>query len=475
VTAAVIAAALVLLPAVVLAQIVPAQPETPFSVVPPTGVVPPRAVTPPTVVNPAPPRATIPSVSGLPVPTRPADRLPKLLDLRLFGRLIEEWTDNFERSEDDPRSNLRSTIAPGVRLLVEDPTVTGALAYSLRVFHDTFTPDDIGTHHLFAADVGWQTTPRLRLAVGASYVQEDDPEAADRLDLRRGRDEFTRLNGSLAADYVLPSLTLRGYYRISRFDATDELTTTHAVGANVTRIIGRTNTLTGTYEYLTSTTEGDLGTGLALEETTDGHEVTGTYGRELTSTLTAGLMGGYAFRTQSTRAGDDNFSRWNVAIFGNYVVPGTILVQANIGVAQLMPSTGDPTLLLTTDSHLTYYLGPATIRLAAEHGFSETFGFGQNFGVVETTGVAGSLSYRLSPLWTATAFARWRQNEDAGQGGRIPGEKETTTRFGVQATYDILRWLTTTLEYTHIDTSSSVAGQSFVENRIRATLNASFD
>ena len=41
-------------------------------------------------------------------------------------------------------------------------------------------------------------------------------------------------------------------------------------------------------------------------------------------------------------------------------------------------------------------------------------------------------------------------------------------------TYQIFRWLSATLDYTYTDTQSSEAGAGYVENRVRAALNASF-
>jgi hypothetical protein len=399
-------------------------------------------------------------------------------------RLVEEWTDNFRLASTDPESNLRSGLSAGLALLLDDPTISGEVSYAPFVFDDTIS-DGIGVHHSFGGELGWQATPRLRLSSQAGYTRTDDPAGADRLDLRRGRGEFTRIGGSVRADYAAALWAGSTYYRVSHFDSSDETTLSQTIGGTASRSFGQTNTLTAGYEYLDSETERDRVDPLtdffaarAGTSTTRGHQFTGTYLRELTAVMTGGLSGAYAIREQTGRFGDSDFSRWSVSLFNNYALPGTISVRSSIGVSQLLPSSGDASdLLLITDSSLTYVRGPATFAVGIEQGFSETFAEGQNSGVVETFGVSASVLYQFTPLLRAGARARYRENDfSAGQSGDAEqGRQEETAGFSVHGSYDLLRWLTANVEYIYTETTSSVTGRGYVENRVTASVTARFD
>jgi uncharacterized protein (PEP-CTERM system associated) len=150
-------------------------------------------------------------------------------------------------------------------------------------------------------------------------------------------------------------------------------------------------------------------------------------------------------------------------------------VRGNIGLAQLSSPGSPARLLLTSNSDIAYYLGPAVLGLKVERGFSESFAQGQNFGVVETSGVSGSLSYRFSPLVTGSATGGYRENKFTGLGGGgQAGREDQTVTVTANLSYQISRGLTATVDYTYLHTKSSgpAVPPGFVEDRIRAALNA---
>jgi hypothetical protein len=106
---------------------------------------------------------------------------------------------------------------------------------------------------------------------------------------------------------------------------------------------------------------------------------------------------------------------------------------------------------------------------------SETFRDGQDFGVVETFAASASISYRFTPLVTGTARVRYRENESVEGLGRIAG-KQTTIGGSADLTYRVFTRLTVLLGYSHTDTSGALDDdRAFSENRVRLTLNATFD
>jgi hypothetical protein len=191
--------------------------------------------------------------------------------------------------------------------------------------------------------------------------------------------------------------------------------------------------------------------------------------------LTAGVTAVYALREQDRSTDTTDFTRKSVSVFTNYVLPERLVIRGNIGVAQLDGDTSGDRVRLITNSDLSYYLGRAVFGLRVERGFSETFEQGQNFGVVETSAVSGSVRYEFTPLLSALVSGTYRENKFTGEGGGSQaGRDDETVIARANLTYQIFRWLSATLDYTHTDTKSSDALASYLENRVRLALTASF-
>lgn len=438
----------------------------------------PGAVTSPVVTPRTPPPPSIPSAPAvaLPAPPSPAVDPVQRFVVRPTIALTEEYTDNFNRSERGPISNLRSTIAPGLLVLIDRGFLTGQAAYSLSLFHDT-SQEEVGYFNSFSGRLSWEATPRL--GINAAYVlsESDEPERADRLNLRQERRRFTSNTFSLDAIYALAAIEARPHYRLSQFSSRDETTISHTLGAGGSLGLGKIHTLAAGYDYLSSETRSQrtaAATGQGDSSLT-GHEFTASLSRDLTARSTAGLSAAYAARQQTTPGRQSDFTRWDLSVFNNYVLPERLIVRGNIGVSQLDGDQSSGRPLLTTFSSLSYWFGPAVAGLTVEHGFSETFGQGENFGVVETSGVSASLTYPFTPLVRGSLGVSYRENKFTGEGdsGRA-GQEETTLGGNVSLSVQLRRWLGSSLEYAYTDTSSSEPARGFTENRVRLLFNAAF-
>ena len=430
-----------------------------------------------------PPPATIPTAPEvvLPVPPPPTSRPVKLFDFRPTLGLSEEYTDNFNRSSQHPVSNLRSMISPGFQVLLDTGVLTGQATYTLSAFHDS-SLDQFGVHHLFAGDLAWQATPRLKFTLADTLTKSDNPVQADRLDLRLARQEFTSNLLSLGSAYSLGLIDTTEYYRLSTFTSAQSTTTSQTIGATASTPLGRIHTVTLGYEYLDSETTVDRTAALTFfgpsaDSAVTGHQVTASFSRDFSQDRTAGVTAAYAAREQTVATGRTPFTRWNVSLFNNYVVPDKLIVRGNIGIAQLNSGGSSGRPLLTSNSDITYYRGPLVLGLVLERGFAETFGQGQNFGVVETSGYSGWLSYRYSPLLTGRLRAEYRENKFTGAGVAGQGHRDDkTVSATANVSYQVLRWLTATMDYTYTNTKTDASAAQtgftgFVENRIRAGLS----
>ena len=534
---------LVAFPGPVAAQ--PSSPRTPprFSdpdpnpTPPPPAVAPPATAEPPTPAEPLTPTIlseppteptapvpviplTIPTVEGAPPPSTissaPTRVLPTLTDVgesrpvfvfQPSVSLSEEYTDNFDLTKTNKHSNFRTAIAPSLLFSLDSAFLKGIIGYTFTANHDSFT-DEMLYFHSVSSQISWQATPRLRFTVADAFTHNDEPSEADSLSLRRERTTFTSNAFSLSADYLIDRVETRTYFRWNTFSDSGggSDTNTQAIGATAAIPLYTENTLTMGYEYLTSHTSesnGDTSQGSTQtfegSQDVSGHQITASIGRKFNPLLTAGLSGSYAFRNVSGSAvNSGNFQLWNASLFGTYgTTPFT--VTGRVGLTGLTSDSGGsrgPDLSLSTTA--SYAFARAVVSLALEHGFSETFEAGQNFGVVETTGATATLSYTPTTRVNTSLSAYYRKTETTGIGGGESiaggpniGSNTSDVNESVGATVTLslalLRWLTLNLSYTYthrFDNGSSGntstaqgsdnTNRGYTENRARIGLNFAF-
>ena len=197
--------------------------------------------------------------------------------------------------------------------------------------------------------------------------------------------------------------------------------------------------------------------------------------------------------------GASNFQIWNAGIFSSYGTGTTpFTISGRIGLSGVTSDSGDsrgPDLSLSTTA--SYAFARAVASLALEHGFSETFAAGENFGVVETTGATVTLTYPFTTRTSGLLSAYYRKTESTGIGGgqSIAGgpnigsnQDDINETVGATASLSIalLRWLNLNLSYTYthrFDTSangtvttSTFGGSNvgYTENRARIGLDFIF-
>jgi hypothetical protein len=421
-----------------------------------------------------PPPATIPSGPQVILPTAPPSeaRPTRLFEFRPIVGVSEEYIDNFNRSPQNPQSNYRSMVSPGLQVLLDYGFLTGSASYTLDAFYDSL-PKTPGFHHTLAALLAWQATPRLRLSVAESLLESDNPAQADRLQINQARQKFSSNQLSLTSEYSLGTFDTKEYYRRSDFTSQTSTTQSNIFGLSATKSLDRIHVVSAGYEYLTSdTTFSASQPGTTSATTLSGHQITASFSRDLTATTTAGISGAYAIRDQQGATGNTSFNRRTLSIFSNYILEDKIIVRSDIGVAQLTTdgSSSDP--VLTSTSNISYWRGPAVFTLGIERGFAESFGQGQNFGVVKTSSYSGSVLYRFTPLLSGQINGSYRENEFTGAGGGTAGQAAKIYTAGLNITYQIARWLTGTIEAGHTNSQSSTGLASFTENRVRVSLNA---
>jgi hypothetical protein len=439
-------------------------------------------------VQPLVPPPTIPSVPARVFP--PATGLGALGELMPLFRLrpsvtvSEEYSDNFNLTEQDRKNNFRSTLSPGLLLTINSPLTQGTIRYNFAAAHDT-ADDEIEYFHSMLAQGTWQANPHWRLSLSDVFTRSDEPADSDRLGLRQDRRTFTANTLTIGSEYLIGTVATRQGYRWSIFaDDDGQETTSHSLSLNASVPAGATNTLSGGYEYLTSKTsgsdtptDGDSGTSTTGDSDIMGHQITAAFARRLSASMTAGVSTSYAVRDGTSDTDDIKYHLWSAALFGNYLLPGRFVVDASIGLTGLTPESDD-TLgpHLFTATQISYQFARALVSLAFDRGFSETFSEGENFGVVRTEGVMVSFSYPFRPSMSLTANAFYRRNKFTDIGATTTSRRDDRSEnWGGTVGFEwrVVRNVLLELTYRY-DNYSTNGDDNYYENRVRVAIGLSF-
>ena len=125
------------------------------------------------------------------------------------------------------------------------------------------------------------------------------------------------------------------------------------------------------------------------------------------------------------------------------IVIGLIATTA-CGGGTTSPSLGPPVIAAVNGATLPS--GPTGSTVIIE---------GQNFGIVQTSGYSGSFLYTFTPLLSGNAQVAYTTNSSTGVGNNSSSPDSNTLTAGAGLNWRILRWLSSTLQYTYTLQSSS--------------------
>jgi hypothetical protein len=415
---------------------------------------------------------TIPSVRPVPLPELPPGaEPPPLLKFRPDLVLAEQYSNNFNFTPTNTISNFRTSLAPGGVLFLNDPTITGSATASLPITYDS-SLDEVRLFYSLAGQVSWQATPRFRLTASDNLVKNDSPAYADSLGLQVQRNTYWSNIFALESAYELESIGVRAYYQLSTFSNQSSAlgnNISNTVGASATVKLYEINTAALGYQYLTSDASGDF-----PSTDTQGHVVTASLERKFSDLASGGVSGGYSFYASTTGGVRDNFQIGSGSVFAFYSIPGTLSLRVSAGFGQLLSESQGDRSIFTGALDLIYSFGLAQLTFSGSRGFAPTFGFGQNFGVVETQGVGGSLFYPFTPYAGGSVGAFYRENIGTGIGTAQAPFSDRTWGVAVTLSIQLLRWLNLDLNYGYADQTSTNGTRVYTENHGGLALIARF-
>ena len=410
-----------------------------------------------------------------------------------FG-FTEEYTDNFTLSSRGRTDNFRSSLNTGLSLLINRPRTKGTVSGNLRASQDSATGQaDYQIFPTLNGSVRHTFDPRLSLTVTDSFTRSDEPSQGDQGGLRRERRTFTSNSFSLSVDWLLDLIATQSYYRNSVFFGGAD-TTSHILGFNATTRLGALMSLTGGYEYSLRETSGGTSSAATGTTTTSrgastestSHRVLGSLSRQVGQFGSAGLSSSYSMNS----TGDNDSRTWNISVFTAYGLPTGLSLSSSLGYSLLDSDQGDTFSTVSTNTNASYRFVRAAISLGVFQDFRETAEEGQDFGIVVTRTLTGTFTYQLTPFINTHLRASYSRNEPTGSGNSASSQASAAFTTGAGLSWQALRWLSMTLDYTHTErstdnsrtltsgnsstASSSSAPSDVSENRAFLSLSASF-
>ena len=403
----------------------------------------------------------------------PSGQAPATFTLHPSIGLTEEYTDNFNLTPRNQVSNFRTLLNLGANLLINGARTQGQISANYAPSYDSSNGEFSGDRSAsLAGQVRYEVSPLFHVLVADTLTLSDEPGLADQLSLRQTRQVFFSNLFYANADYRLETYDLLGYYQLSTFfqDAGAN-TISNTVGGSVTKSFLRTNFASIGYEFLQSDTS-DGGDDITQ------NQVNATVSRQLNEFTSAGLTGSYTLATVSNERNLNSLSDFtltSVSVFANYAVPGIWTVNASIGYSYFDPDRGKTHSTPTTSTTISYQLARATLTLAVDAGYSETYQTGQNFGVIPTWGVRGSVSYPLTSLITGSIAGFYRQNRFilGMSTGELP-HTEDVWGGTVSVSIPLRQRFSLVLQYGYTSWTSTLPNQDYTENRASASLAATF-
>jgi hypothetical protein len=385
----------------------------------------------------------------------------KLFEFHPTLSLTETWYDNFNlTSSGKGQENYRTTLGLGTNLLINGALTRGGISGSSGITYDTASGSQ-GVNY-FPTINGFIThivNPRLTLTATDSYTRSDEPAQADPFGLRQQRQKFWSNSLSLSAAWLLDLVATQTYYSNSIFSSGSTETISNVIGTSASTRLGASNTVSVGYQFSYSNTTGNNSNTSTTGGSTTGHStgntIFGSFSRQLSQYTTAGVSSSYTWLS------GDNARIWNVSLFSSYGLPSGLSMSSSLGYSMASSDTAKDSSGVTSNSFISYRFVRASISLGVFNDFRQTAVQGQNFGIVQTTGFTGNFSYSLTPFITTNAFATYTTNDFTGIGNSSSTPSSNTFTTGAGLNWQLLRWLSMSLQYTHTvrsQGSNSVTG-----------------
>ena len=367
----------------------------------------------------------------------------RLFEVDFNPNVTETWTDNFHLTSSNKQQNFRTTLGSGTNVLINGANTKASVAGQAGPTYDSSDPSGgVKFFPTVNAAVEQILSPRLTLSATDVFTRTDEPAQTNSFGLNTQRQTSSSNLFRLSADWLMDLVATQGYYWNSYFTSTGTTTVVNILGGNASTPIGPLNTARVGYEFTASNTTGstsdDAAAGYATSQT-----VFGSLSHQTGQYSTAGIFSSY------TLLSVDNARIWNVSLFATYGLRPSLSLSTSLGYSFLLSDNEPDTGIVTTNSTLRYTFTRAVMSVSVFQDYLNTSTWGQNFGVVRTTGYAGSFLYAFTPSVTGNLLASYTTGGNTGIGNTASTQSPNTLTAGGGLKWQTLGWLSTSLQYTY--------------------------
>jgi hypothetical protein len=413
---------------------------------------------------------------------RPNPLLESLLTARV-GRprllfsltLSEEYSDNFEQDEEDPREEFSTSLTLGTAYRVETARTFVSLANSISGRYEARAEAyDIGFANL-SLNAGYNAS-WWSLTVSDSFVRDDDVLSSDTSGVRRERRNFLRNTVSPQVRFAFTPLTsLRfGYTNILVInddrDVGDSIT--HVASTGLAHQFSRRVSSDLSYTFTTGNDE----------EGTDtrSHQASGVLNYIFTPSTSLSVQSSGSVIDRHDGGRDATTYGGNVELTHRF--RNNWHVFAALGATLIDQAGTDLATAFTWQANLNGALFgreplATTLAIATQQSVGDTVGDVDSVGLVQTTSASVTIAHPFSRTLRATfsgSASRTEQLEDIGTSESAEDREDLVWSAGVRLTYAFAPTWTLALDYRHSERFSDASEGDFEENRAMLALSTTF-
>jgi hypothetical protein len=419
--------------------------------------------------------------------------------------LIEEYSDNFFLSDDDPQDVFRTSLGLGTVYRVESGRGFVSLANSLRGSYDTGGGQSTFAFANLSLNAGYEL-PRWSLSLSESFLRSDEPADATPIAVRRQRQPFSQNIVSPQFRYAVSPITaLTGAYTNTLvWNGNVERDNADAAASSLGGVAGNsvTNTVSlGLQHWFRRNLSGSMGYNFSLTNSEDAgdsqaHTASGDLAYIISPRTTASLRASGTLINQHDEDMNVNASG-DAQIFGVSVGVRRRLTPFLTAFVSVGPTVVDrqhrPTRLFANWQASLDGPIPLTRRtsmsLSAQQSIQDTAGDINDVGLVLSQSATLTLTHAISRDLLALFFANFGRTEtledialdDSSQGQN--SQDFTYWSTGASLSYAINRIWSVSMAYRYQHRDSDVPsgssgdtgiGSSYNENRLILSLSAAF-
>jgi opacity protein-like surface antigen len=378
-----------------------------------------------------------------------------------------EYTDNVDRTHDDPQDDFITTVSPGATLGLRGNTAEMTLSYDPAYVMYRDNDQDDGWRHFGTLNGFWSLSRRTRLNIANALTISEDPadDVADST-LARGRNRYTRYSGTLGItqQFGREDSFGGGYTYSSLTNEEEYVEDSQEHGPYADFMWWFIENLYG-LQLHTDYTIADFKRRDGIETSDD---FTSWYGqlrlrRRFTRNFDMFLEYGHTVTNYDGMTED--YTVYNPAVGLNYVAGEETNISMALGyfIRDREKGADDSGTIVSGDLTTAWSYPRGAVSLTATSGCrTDTFDT-ENLGFNYYASVGVRADYGFTRNFRGDVFGDYRYDKYFDVD---PEREDNTYGTGCGLSYQVLAWMSLRLEYRYSTVSSNVEEEEYDENRV---------